>query len=87
MLGTMDKLILEGLESKPDFVESIELILSLRLKNEPLTSLAIDAISELVEMKLIAVINRTSIKITSLGKEILEKEGRLNPWERSTITK
>jgi len=47
MLGPMDKLILEALEAKPDFVEASGFVYSLRLKNEMLSRLALDAISEL----------------------------------------
>ena len=50
MLGPLDKLILEGLEAKPDFVTASEFVSSLGLKNEMLASLAIDAISELANI-------------------------------------
>jgi repressor of nif and glnA expression len=85
MLGPMDKLILEGLEGKDDFVEAAQFVYSLKLKNEMLGTIAIDAISELAEMGLIAASGRTKIKITHLGKETLEKEGRLDFAEKSKI--
>ena len=86
MLGPMDKLILEGLVGEPDFVDGSQFVYSLKLKNESLAILALDAISELVQMKLIAASGGTKIKITPLGKEILEKEGRLDWEEKSKFT-
>jgi hypothetical protein len=51
-----------------------------------LATLAIDAISELVQMKLIAASGGTQIKITPSGKETLDREGRLSAEEKSKIT-
>lgn len=86
ILGSMDKLILEGLEAELDLVESSQFLYSLKLKNESLALIAVDAISELVQMGLVTASGGTKIKITPLGKETLEKEGRLDCKEKSKIT-
>jgi predicted transcriptional regulator len=66
-------------------VESAQFVHSLKLKNAMLAKLAVDATSELVHMELIVVSGGTNIKITPLGREILEKEGRLDSEEKSTL--
>jgi predicted transcriptional regulator len=85
-LGQMDKLILEALEGECDVVEASQLIYSLKLKNQMLETLAIDAIADLVKAGLVAASGGTKIKITPLGKKNLEKDGRLGWEERSKIT-
>lgn len=85
MLGQIDKLLLEALDGEQDFVESWQVIKSIKLKNSMSEAIAIDAISELVRAGLIDASGGTQIKITPLGKEILEKEGRLSWEDKSKI--
>jgi hypothetical protein len=82
----MDKFILETLEGERDFVEAAELLVnSLRLKNKALLAIAEMALPNLVEAGLIAASGGTQIKITPLGRENLEKEGRLSAEEKSAM--
>ena len=85
-LTSLDKLILEGLETEPDFVEASQFIYALKLKNQILGTLAIDSLSELAQMGLIAVSGGTRIKITPLGRKTLESEGILDWEEKSKLT-
>ena len=83
VLGPMDKLVLEGLEEKPDFIGAAEFVFCLGLKNEAIATIAVDAIAGLVRMGLIAANDTTKIKITPLGEETLRKEGRLDQKAKS----
>ena len=83
VLGPMDKLVLEGLEGKPDFIGAAEFVFSLGLKDEALATVAVDAIAGLVNMGLIAASDTTKIKITALGEETLNREGRLDEATKS----
>ncbi len=83
VLGPMDKLVLEGLEGKPDFIGAAEFVFSLGLKNEALATVAVDAIAGLVNMGLIGATDTTKIKITPLGEETLNREGRLDQKTKS----
>ena len=83
LLGPMDKLVLEGLEEKPDFIGAAEFVFSLGLKNEALATVAVDAIAGLVNMGLIGATDTTKIKITALGEEALNREGRLDQKTKS----
>ncbi|MFX0201623.1 MAG: hypothetical protein ACFFCW_36375 [Candidatus Hodarchaeota archaeon] len=87
VLGSMDKLLLEGLEAQADFVDAARFVHSLKLKNQLLETLAIDAISELVSIGLIEATSGTKIKITPRGKEILNTEGRLDWQSKSKMLK
>ena len=83
VLGPMDKLVLEGLEGKTDFIGAAEFVFSLGLKNEALATVAVDAIAGLVNMGLIAANDTTKIKITPLGEETLNREARLDEAAKS----
>lgn len=83
LLGPLDKLILEGLERKPDFIGAAEFVFCLGLKNEAIATMAVDAIAGLISMGLIAVHDRTKIKITPRGEEALRREGRLDQATRN----
>ena len=83
VLGPMDKLVLEGLEGKTDFIGAAEFVFSLGLKNEALATVAVDAIAGLVNMGLIAAADTTKIKITPLGEETLNREARLDEAAKS----
>lgn len=78
VLGPMDKLVLEGLLGKTDFIGAAEFVFCLGLKDEALATAAVDAIAGLVNMGLIAASDTTQIKITPLGEETLNREGRLD---------
>lgn len=83
LLGPMDKLVLEGLEGKTDFIGAAEFVFSLGLKNEALATAAVDTIAGLVNMGLIAANDTTKIKIMPLGEETLRREGRLDQKTKS----
>jgi hypothetical protein len=48
------------------------------LKNEALETIAVNEIAGLVDAGLITATEGTKIKITPLGKQALQKEGRLD---------
>jgi hypothetical protein len=85
VLGPMDKLVLEGLEGKTDFIGAAEFVFCLGLKNEAMATVAVDAIAGLVNMGLIAANDTTKIKITPLGEETLNREGRLDEAAKSDL--
>ncbi len=83
VLGPMDKLVLEGLEDKTEFIGAAEFVFCLGLKDEALATVAVDSIAGLVNMGLIAASDTTKIKITALGEETLNREGRLDEATKS----
>ena len=86
ILGPMDKMLLEALESEHDFVDSVQLVVSLNLKNQFLVAIASGALPELNQLGLITAKEGTKVKITPLGRKTLEKEGRLSLEKKREIT-
>jgi predicted transcriptional regulator len=85
ILDKLEKVLLESLETKADFVDAAQLVYSLNLKNEMLATLAIDDISDLSSKGLIEVADGTNIKITALGRATLAREGCLDQESKIAI--
>jgi DNA-binding transcriptional regulator YiaG len=82
----IDSIVLEGLETKTDFVDQYDFLASLRLKDETMNSVVWARIGELAGDGLVEVsgdTDRPTIKITTRGKETLERKGRLDEKQKS----
>jgi hypothetical protein len=87
--GPVDRILLEGLDTKTDFVDLAEFVSSLRLKYEDmLNGFALCRIEDLTKEGLIESQHRPGtdgarIRITPLGRETLDKNGRLDEKQKS----